>query len=343
MKILIYSTYKYDFVDNIIYSGLVQNLNKNDIFLYAQNNNALPKYADKKANIIYGKEILEELDNFDHIFFFNSAVFDDNFNIVLNKKNSATKTFFDGIDDFFIRNIYNHPEISHYFKRELYNSSIDIGQKFEWGIRYSYNLLKIAKEFNMYKKWFSYWNMPIGISEEKKFTDIKPFPLTTTLMYNNNRSEKKKTKYHVSFIGHYNNPERRRYIQFIRHSVRKYKLKSFISAEIIEKSKYFETIRDSRAGIALRGVGRDTWRYWEIPALGTALISQEVPIDIPNNFIDGESALFFKNNIELEEKIRKYIAKSDEWMEISRNGKRHFVKYHTPKERIKKLLEVIGG
>ena len=163
----------------------------------------------------------------------------------------------------------------------------------------------------------------------------------TSIVSDRSDARKKRIKYDVSFMGHDNNQERSKYLQYFRGIVKKYNLRSIISSEFVGKQKYFDAIRSSKAGLALRGIGRDTWKYWEIPSVGSLLISQLVPLNIPNNFIDEESALFFKDKEELERKIKRYVIDSEEWKEIARNGCKQFFKYHTPNDRIKNLLESV--
>ena len=97
----------------------------------------------------------------------------------------------------------------------------------------------------------------------------------------------------------------------------------------------------SNIGLSFRGVGYDTGRYWEVPMLGKCLMAQRTPLWIPNDFVDGESALFFSSIVEMREKFKKYYTKSDEWMEIARNGQKKFLKFHTPEKRVSYLLDVI--
>jgi spore maturation protein CgeB len=88
----------------------------------------------------------------------------------------------------------------------------------------------------------------------------------------------------------------------------------------------------------LRGYGYDTARYWEIASRGSALFSQELPLIIPNNFVDGESALFFSNKEQFKNKFKKYVAKSDEWKEIGRAAHKLFYKHHTPEKRVREQI-----
>jgi hypothetical protein len=57
----------------------------------------------------------------------------------------------------------------------------------------------------------------------------------------------------------------------------------------------------SKASIAPVGNGYDTYRYWEIPLCGAALITQNQYMIIPNNFERKKSALFFGSLKELKD------------------------------------------
>jgi hypothetical protein len=342
MKILFYSIYKGIFLEDSLYKGFSDLIGRNNIFFYRPEdyklNHTQINILDSKN--VYGNDIIKEIDNFDYILFFNSAFLDKYFYIVLNKKTSAKKVFIDGIDDFFIRRIYKHPEIHHYFKRELYKEPITRSKKIEWILRYCYELNRAPGTTGKKKRWFSYWNLPIGLSYQKKF-NLSALPLTIAnpIKYKIN----KRRKYTISFVGHNNNPERNTYIDMLSKYLTKKKIKSVISTQIVSKEKYIKTIKDSKSGLSTRGTGYDTWRYWEIPCYGATLLAQRTPINIPNNFVDGESALFFKDFDELKQKLEKYVIKSNEWSEIARNGQKHFFEYHTPKKRAEYILRKLKG
>ena len=340
MKILFYSTYKGIFLEDSLYNGFSDLVGKNNIFFYKPEDY---KISDTQINILNHKninnnDILEEIDNFDYILFFNSAFLDKYFYAVLNKKTNVRKIFIDGIDDFFIRRIYRHPEISYYFKRELYKKPIAKLKKIEWILRYYHELNRTPGTSGKKKRWFSYWNLPIGLSYQKRF-NLAPIPLTVAnpVKYKIERDK----SYEFSFVGHNNNPERKMYLKMLNAYLTKNKINGFISTKIISKNKYVETIKNSKSGLSTRGTGYDTWRYWETPCYGAALLAQRTPINIPDNFVDGESALFFRDFDELKQKLEKYVIKSNEWFEIAKSGQEHFFKYHTPKKRAEYLLRKI--
>ncbi len=68
---------------------------------------------------------------------------------------------------------------------------------------------------------------------------------------------------------------------------------------------------------------------------------QKLPINIKNNFIDGESAVFFNSGQQLKKKFVKYFLKSNEWQEIAKKGYKHYHKYHTPECRAQTLINYI--
>ena len=92
-----------------------------------------------------------------------------------------------------------------------------------------------------------------------------------------------------------------------------------------EPEAYAIMLRSSRIGLNCFGMGFDTVRYWELPAHGAMLLSERLPIRIPENFVDGESAVFFDTVQELEEKLAYYLAQPEESAEIAAAGADTFV------------------
>ena len=73
------------------------------------------------------------------------------------------------------------------------------------------------------------------------------------------------------------------------------------------------------------------------------LLAERPPIRIPHNFIDGETAVFFDDLPELEEKLTYYLAKPQEAARIAAAGHRHFLKYHTTAARAGQLLGYLAS
>lgn len=107
---------------------------------------------------------------------------------------------------------------------------------------------------------------------------------------------------------------------------------------VFDQADYVRALLDARIGLNIFGCGFDTVRYWELPAHGCMLLSERLPIRIPHNFRDGESAVFFDDMQDLEEKLDYYLTHPDEAREIARAGHEHFKRYHTGSMRARQLL-----
>lgn len=101
---------------------------------------------------------------------------------------------------------------------------------------------------------------------------------------------------------------------------------------------YARELAASRIGVSLFGKGFDTVRYWELPAHGCLLLSQRLPIVVPHNFVDGESAVYFESIKDLDEKLDFYLAHPDEAERIARAGEARFLKHHTSEARARQFL-----
>lgn len=101
---------------------------------------------------------------------------------------------------------------------------------------------------------------------------------------------------------------------------------------------YAAALDASRIGINIFGFGFDTVRYWELPAHGCLLLSERLPIRIPHDFRDSETALFFDNLADLEDKLRYCLAHPEQTAAIAAAGHRHLRQHHTGSARARQLL-----
>ncbi|MBI1320754.1 MAG: glycosyltransferase [Candidatus Hydrogenedens sp.] len=108
--------------------------------------------------------------------------------------------------------------------------------------------------------------------------------------------------------------------------------------EFFETEKYNRILEDTRVGLNLFGKGFDTVRYWELPAHGCLLVSRRLPIHVPHDFVDGESAVFFESVNELESKLRYYLEQTDAAAQIASQGYKHWRAHHTAEARARQFL-----
>jgi hypothetical protein len=249
--------------------------------------------------------------------------------------------FIDGEDDFYVRNVIKEKRILKYFKREilislpkdlLFNVIKPIGH---------YLLMSTSARLSRYE----YLGLckPICIAYDG--FPAKASPLNLTIPDYGFRPDYDNKIYDLSFIANATSKLRIKiYYELLKIS-KMYKLKFFVYLGTkfcsgIPWRRYAEIIAKSKLSISVPGAGFDTYRYWEIPYYGAALVSWKPWINIPNNFIEGESAVFFEDFNELEKKIL-YCLKTDEWELLAKRAREHFLRYHTPAKRAYGILSAL--
>ncbi|HRI86697.1 MAG TPA: glycosyltransferase [Candidatus Hydrogenedentes bacterium] len=109
-------------------------------------------------------------------------------------------------------------------------------------------------------------------------------------------------------------------------------------ARIFTQDEYSDALRAARIGLNIFGFGFDTVRYWEVPAHGALLLSERLPIRVPHNFVDGESAVFYDDLPSLEEKLSYWMAHPEESAAIAARGHALLVAHHSASARARQLL-----
>ena len=106
---------------------------------------------------------------------------------------------------------------------------------------------------------------------------------------------------------------------------------------------YLQELGKCRINLSLRGGGFDTLRYWEIPAVGSMLISEKPDIVIPHNFEHQKSAIFCDPALtDLLDLASYYLKHKEKRRKIAQQGKEQLIKYHTDISRAKYVLGEIS-
>ena len=109
----------------------------------------------------------------------------------------------------------------------------------------------------------------------------------------------------------------------------------------LSQTEYYALFGRSKMALSIRGGGFDTLRYWEIVASGTLLLSEQPDIEIPNNFVHGKHALFFRPDLsDLLDLVRTYAKDAQACAAMAAEGYKHLLQYHTCERRAEYLLEV---
>ncbi len=110
----------------------------------------------------------------------------------------------------------------------------------------------------------------------------------------------------------------------------------------LPRDQYLDILNRSRIAVSLRGGGWDTFRYWEIPYSGALLLSERLPIVIPDNFVDGESAVFVTTPEEMVARAHALLADPARLDAIAARGKALAREKHTSRARARYVLRTVG-
>lgn len=116
----------------------------------------------------------------------------------------------------------------------------------------------------------------------------------------------------------------------------------FPQAAKLPKAQYNQTLANSLLGIVVRGNGWDTYRYWETPYFGAAMLAQRPGIVIPGDFIDGQEAVFFDNPQDLKVKLKGMLDDRDKTAKIAAGGLQACLQRHLSTCRAKTVLESLS-
>ncbi len=148
-------------------------------------------------------------------------------------------------------------------------------------------------------------------------------------------------RYDVSFLGSLTSPERR----LLRDQLEGLAGEGLrVFAQLGEERplpwhEYMAALSASRIAISVRGLGFDTYRYWEIPYAGALLLAEQPRIVVPDNFADGVEAVFAPAD-RLVDRARELL--EADTGEIAARGRAKLLSAHTSVERARTVLERIG-
>jgi len=98
----------------------------------------------------------------------------------------------------------------------------------------------------------------------------------------------------------------------------------------------------SRMGVSMRGSGRDTNRYWDIPTFCTALVCDGTMGCIhPYPFEDRKTAFFYKDPDHLIDVVNENIVDHATLRRVSLAGQEHLAKYHSTAARAIFFLDIL--
>jgi hypothetical protein len=285
---------------------------------------------------VYNGEAKVNFDDYDTIL--ATSLRWDNIDIVSEAQKQAQGRlyFIDGEDDPFIRAIYKHANV--YFKREklLYpRARSNLAKPYDYIKHATWTYLgdkRLGSAIKLVK------NMKIcSLAFQTTKHKLQSINLTATKKPNEAPLDK---LYDICFIISPGNAFREGFAKQLSAYCTKKGHKAYISTSGgVPAEEYVRIIRQSKTALSLRGLGWDTYRYYDIASLGTCLISEYLPIEIQNNFINKEEAVFFDDFSDFTRKFE--WALKNNWQEIGDAGKEKFDLWHVPTQRAQRVLNTI--
>ena len=325
MKILYINSNRYDYLQDIVYSGLVKTLGAKNVHPYPFNRSYFFNLKRYPKNLGYNEGnffsyLKNSLSNFRYDCVIVSATkklpFDLYNEILPQTPSSCPVAFIDGGDVADIGGDLTRIGYPELYKETISKRPFDIIFKREMlkGVEYDTNVFPCPFAFNMDRiqnlkdikeKIYdvSFWASETHDTRKNAFSILED-------KYDCNDNGTSKGQTHKSY---------KRRGDF-----------------------YFEELKRCKITINIQGNGWDTLRFWEVPALSTFMLSQKLDIVIPNDFTDGENiALFSKDLSDMLEKIDYYLENESERENIANKSFQHLTKFHTDIARAKYIIEKI--
>lgn len=230
--------------------------------------------------------------------------------------------FLDGGDDPYVKEIFRHVDV--YFKRE-----VPLRNPF-------------LTPLPLQRLYFR-WRAPQFVGPLREAIAVATsgmpgiLPLPFGVIDHGQRASREKD-FDVAFMGLPTSRERVRARDALRR-LSSEGIRVYAPDERLSWWDYLDILARSRIGISLRGHGFDTYRYWEIPALGTMLLSETPRIEIPDNFEHGREAWFAAPE-SMPAAVREVLASADV-AGIARAGHEKLLRKHTSHARGRTVLDAL--
>lgn len=105
---------------------------------------------------------------------------------------------------------------------------------------------------------------------------------------------------------------------------------------------YLQELAACKVVLNLRGGGWDTMRYWEVPAVGSFMLSQKPGIVIPDNFENEKEIVFVQDDLSDLLELGEYYLKHEEKREsIAKQGHQKLLACHADTKRVAYIFKKI--
>jgi glutaredoxin len=156
-------------------------------------------------------------------------------------------------------------------------------------------------------------------------------------------------KYDISFQGYNSHPDRARIIDHVLSKWGHLRLKIDLEREpntmraYVRKNVYFDVMAQSRICLNLRGAAENgkTLRFYEIPYVGSLMLTQDSGAVQIEPFLDRRHCLYFKDLKRLDEQIEFALESEKRAQWIAWQGHSHAMAHHTLRARMLQMYAVL--
>lgn len=323
MKILFIASRKYDYLQDAIFSGLVKQLGWKNVHTFSFYRNFFLPVKKYPRNIGYSNQALlskklffNKISQYDVIILAacKPDAFKDYLSVLPHISIHTKTVFIDGGDASLIggdlsrlgqSNLWNRANqrpFDYVFKREYLKNEDYPENVFPCPFAFNYNVIKDIR-----KSAFIY---------DVTFWAVESHPVRTKAL--NLLSD----KFDCQANGTTSN-----------QSFYKYKRKG---------NRYLEELQKAKITLNFRGSGWDTLRYWEVPALGRFMVSQEPAIVIPNNYEHEKHVVYIHDDLSNLIEVCEYYLKNEvKREEIAKRAEIHTKEFHTDIARANYMMKII--
>ncbi len=156
-------------------------------------------------------------------------------------------------------------------------------------------------------------------------------------------------RYDIGFLGSTHDGERRRLVETL---ARHYPQSLFQATSVpssdnpvpmgrFSRDEYYQKLQQCHVVLTLAGAGFDTFRFWENAACNAVHAAVQMPLFLPDDFIDDREILRFVHTDELRAKIDRLFASENQRREHVVAGRHKLVSKHLTVHRAQYFLDHI--
>jgi glycosyltransferase involved in cell wall biosynthesis len=109
-----------------------------------------------------------------------------------------------------------------------------------------------------------------------------------------------------------------------------------------DPERYLDVLKSAKIVIYTRGlVNSPAWKMAEYLSQGKVIIAEPMSTELPVPLQEGKEVLYFRNDLELIEKIERVLKDTSLAEELSINARAYFEKYVHPVQNTKRILELM--